>query len=201
MAISRPARMIADPIAHAAQPPRGRGDEKKTVRPSRAQVVEDAVEGVLHQRIEPFGRLVEDRELGVVLERLDDADLLAHAARVVAHLSPQDRCPAARAGRTARRDGAARGPGGRRGSRAPARRSASRTARCRPAGSRSGAGSRPTARRDVQPEHGCRAAVGWRKPSSVRIIVDLPAPFGPRKPKISPWFTSSVRSVRAFTEP
>ena len=42
--------------------------------------VEDFVERPLHQRVEPFGRLVEDGELGIVLERLDDADLLAHAA-------------------------------------------------------------------------------------------------------------------------
>ena len=46
--------------------------------------VEDLVERPLHQRVEAFGRLVEDRQLGIVLKRLDDADLLAHAARVVA---------------------------------------------------------------------------------------------------------------------
>ena len=44
------------------------------------QVVEDPVERVLHERIETLGRLVQDRELGVVLQRLDDADLLAHPA-------------------------------------------------------------------------------------------------------------------------
>src|SRR5665811_1195256 len=31
--------------------------------------------------------------------------------------------------------------------------------------------------------------VGRIKPSRVRMVVDLPAPFGPRKPKISPWLT------------
>ena len=53
---------------------------------------------------------------------------------------------------------------------------------------------------------GCRAraprpcpALGWRKPSSSRIVVLLPAPFGPRNPKISPTFTWIDRSVRAAT--
>ena len=31
-----------------------------------------------------------------------------------------------------------------------------------------------------------RPAVGVRMPQSIRMVVDLPAPFGPRKPKISP---------------
>ena len=53
---------------------------KKTVLPSPSQVVEDPIERLLHQRVETLGRLVQDRELGVVLERLDDADLLSHPA-------------------------------------------------------------------------------------------------------------------------
>ena len=61
-------------------------------RPTGApQVVEDAVERPLHQRIEALCGLVEDRELRVVLERLDDAQLLAHAARVVADGPPEGR--------------------------------------------------------------------------------------------------------------
>src|SRR5262245_33338935 len=42
-------------------------------------------------------------------------------------------------------------------------------------------------------------ALAWRKPSSSRIVVDLPAPFGPRKPKISPSVTSIERSSSART--
>ena len=45
--------------------------------------VEDSLKRPLHQRVEPFGWFVEDRQLGIVLERLDDPDLLTHAARVV----------------------------------------------------------------------------------------------------------------------
>ena len=59
-------------------------DEKKIVRPAAAPLVEEVVERALHERVEALGRLVEDGQLRVVLERLDDADLLAHAARVVA---------------------------------------------------------------------------------------------------------------------
>ncbi len=54
------------------------------------EVLEDAVEGVLHQRVEPLGRLIQDGELRIVLERLDHADLLAHPTRVVTHLALQD---------------------------------------------------------------------------------------------------------------
>ena len=42
--------------------------------------IEDFVERTLHERVEPLGRLVENRKLRIVLERLDDADLLTHAA-------------------------------------------------------------------------------------------------------------------------
>src|SRR5574340_1176577 len=34
--------------------------------------------------------------------------------------------------------------------------------------------------------------VGAKIPVSMRIVVDLPAPFGPRKPKISPFCTSKL---------
>ena len=67
------------------------------------QLVEHVVERALHERVEPLGRLVEDRQLGIVLERLDDADLLAHAARVVANQPLAASAPTAPAGRTARR--------------------------------------------------------------------------------------------------
>ena len=84
-------------------------DEKKIVRPSALSASRMVVERALHQRIEAFGRLVEDGQLGIVLQRLDDADLLAHAARVVAH-RPSQRAPTtAPAGRAARRAGPAAG--------------------------------------------------------------------------------------------
>ena len=50
----------------------------------RPQLVEDLVEGPLHERVEALRRLVQDRQLGVVLQRLHDAELLAHPPAVVA---------------------------------------------------------------------------------------------------------------------
>ena len=103
--------------------------------------VEDLVERALHQRVEALGRLVENRQLGIVLQRLDDADLLAHAARVVADKPLERRTATAPAARTARGGARTDGRSARRDSRAASLRSGSRRARCRPAGSRSGGGS------------------------------------------------------------
>ena len=41
--------------------------------------------------------------------------------------------------------------------------------------------------------------VGKMSPMSILMVVVLPAPFGPTKPKISPSFTESVRSSTAWT--
>src|ERR1035438_5085381 len=43
--------------------------------------------------------------------------------------------------------------------------------------------------------------VGDRIPVSMRIVVDLPAPFGPRKPKISPFCTSKLTRFTAVKLP
>ncbi len=42
-------------------------------------------------------------------------------------------------------------------------------------------------------------AVGRSRVVSMRTVVLLPAPFGPRKPKISPWATSRSTPSTAFT--
>ena len=39
--------------------------------------------------------------------------------------------------------------------------------------------------------------VGVMKPAIMRIVVDLPAPLGPRKPRTSPGSTEKVRSSTA----
>src|SRR5689334_1639129 len=39
--------------------------------------------------------------------------------------------------------------------------------------------------------------VGGMKPVIIRIVVDLPAPFGPRKPRISPRSTENVTPATA----
>src|ERR1035437_1623495 len=43
--------------------------------------------------------------------------------------------------------------------------------------------------------------VGAKIPVSMRIVVDLPAPFGPRKPKISPFCTSKLTRFTAVKLP
>ena len=43
--------------------------------------------------------------------------------------------------------------------------------------------------------------VGGRKPVSMRIVVVLPAPFGPRKPTTSPFPTENETSSTASTSP
>ena len=46
----------------------------------------------------------------------------------------------------------------------------------------------------------CRC-VGWSRPRIMRIVVDLPAPFGPRKPVTRPGRTSKDRSSTASVRP
>ena len=43
--------------------------------------------------------------------------------------------------------------------------------------------------------------VGSNRPLSIRMVVDLPAPLGPRKPKISPRLTSKLMLSTAMKSP
>ena len=43
--------------------------------------------------------------------------------------------------------------------------------------------------------------VGGRKPVTTRMVVDFPAPLGPRNPRTSPLFTVKERSSTAFLCP
>src|SRR5208282_2042930 len=43
--------------------------------------------------------------------------------------------------------------------------------------------------------------VGIKRPQSIRMVVDLPAPFGPRKPNISPFFTCRLMLSTATKAP
>ena len=53
------------------------------------RVGEEVVQRVLHQRIEPFGRLVEDQQRRVPLKRLNDPELPLHAGAVFAQLTAE----------------------------------------------------------------------------------------------------------------
>src|SRR6266851_9582433 len=46
-----------------------------------------------------------------------------------------------------------------------------------------------------------RPEVGLGRPSSSRMVVDFPAPFGPRNPVMRPRASSKVRSLTAVTVP
>ena len=154
---------------------------------ARGRVLGDAlVEDLLHQRVEPRGRLVEDQQLGVGGEGRDQRDLLPVALGVGAallgrvELEPLEQLVAAGVARVARpRMRSSRSmvsPPGQVGPQARRRRAR------RPAGGGSrrrratGPGRRPwPCRRRCA---AARAAPG--------CVVDLPAPLGPRKPCTSP---------------
>ena len=57
------------------------------MRPSALGLADQLVERLLDERIEPGGRLVEDEQLGSVLERDDEPDLLLVALRVLLELA------------------------------------------------------------------------------------------------------------------
>src|SRR5882757_2019277 len=52
-----------------------------------------------------------------------------------------------------------------------------------------------------RPATSARPALGARRVASTRTVVVLPAPLGPRNPKISPASTSKERSSKATREP
>src|ERR1700722_12656638 len=52
-----------------------------------------------------------------------------------------------------------------------------------------------------KPPTTARPDVGAISPHSTRIVVDFPAPLGPRKPKISPACTSRFNSATAVKSP
>ena len=167
------------PIAHPLD--LGQDVRREEDRPTGgAALVEDVVERPLHERVEALRRLVEDGQLRVVLERLDDADLLAHPARV-----GPDRATQRLVGELELGDEGI----------AQDRRSSGQGRQLveQPipgqvvpegdaAGQVAGAARMATLSRSMScPRTVALPAVGWRKPSSSRMSVDLPAPFGPEE--------------------
>src|SRR4029077_14792978 len=60
----------------------------------------------------------------------------------------------------------------------------------------------PTASRQGSPPSSRTVPLSARsRPSSTRMVVDLPAPFGPRKPVMSPGATVRPRPSSAFVRP
>jgi hypothetical protein len=46
-----------------------------------------------------------------------------------------------------------------------------------------------------------RPEVGWARVQSILMVVDFPAPFGPRKANTSPWATEKSISLTATRSP
>ena len=83
---SRPSRMIATRSQVFSTSDR-MWLERKIVRPSGLGLADDLVERLLDERVEARRRLVEDQQVGPVLERDDQADLLLVALRVLLELA------------------------------------------------------------------------------------------------------------------
>ena len=173
-------------------------DENSTVRPARRTSSRIDVERPLHQRVEALGGLVEDRQLGVVLQRLDDARASGACRASSRGSAGGASARRARAGRTARRGGRTAGRRDRRGRRGGARRSARRGTRCRRAGTRSGRGWPRTRATMSRPSTRAPPAVGCRKPEQQpdeRALAGAVRARGTRTPR--PRRTSSVTSSSA----
>ena len=145
-------------------------------------------------RVEPVRRLVEDEQCRVAEQRGGKRQPLPHAHRVASRRGDARSCgepdqsstvvhPAVGdAGRRARTRSALRPDAVRGGTR-----------RGRPGRRPSGAGRSSSAY--GVPSTVAGPAVGRARPSSMRMVVDLPAPFAPTKPVTRPAASVKVRSV------
>ena len=164
-----------------------RGEEdRRAARVDAAQLVPDRQPA---RRVQAGGRLVEEQDVGLVHERRGEVEPALHAARVALDRRGRRR-PRARRARAARPCGSPPRSRTRPNSRAwstsssrpvwrgssPASCSATPILRRAPSGSC--ATSTPATR--AVPDVIVSSVV------SIRTVVDLPAPFGPRKPKTSP---------------
>ena len=66
-------------------------DDMNTVRPRAAQLEQQLVQRALNERIEPLGRLVEDQQRRIRLQRLDESELALHPGAVGAKRPPEIR--------------------------------------------------------------------------------------------------------------
>ena len=188
----RPVADHPDPIAHLLDLSHqvAREDERAPALAERAHELAHLGHA---RRIEPVGRLVEDQQLGVLEQGGRDAEPLLHPERV-------GRGPVARA--IAQPDLGEHGldailahPGV----------ASEHTQVVAPGEVRiegRGLDQRPDARQPLgEPGGGAEDRawpdVGRTRPSSIRNVVVLPAPFGPRKPYTSPRRTRSSRSSTA----
>ena len=141
---------------------------------------------VLLVRIEAVGRLVEDQHRGIVQDRLREADAALEALRQrvdrlfehALQMQPRDRRRRGARWRALALEPAHVGDEFEELAHASFRRSSARLR----ADSRAGAWPRAAASRRRGRTTAALPDVGARKPAIIFIVVDLPAPFGPRKP-------------------
>ena len=177
----------------------GRDDDRLVL----GHLADQPAHAVLLVRVEAVGRLVEHQHRRVVHDRLGDADaaLEALGQRLdrpvddLLELRPRDRgldpppAAAAQAAHLGHEPQEGRGRSCRR-----------RAARPR-AGSRRASSPRSAPRRRRGPCTEAVPAVGAMKPVSMRIVVDLPAPFGPGSPAPRRASTAKLTSSTACTGP
>ena len=196
---ARPARMIVT-VSQSFSTSARMWLDSSTAAPRCGDLLDALLKRLLHQRIQARCRLVEDVELGV-------------GARTRRRSRPSAGCPWSRcgpscAGRVRNARSAGRGAGCRRrcraaapGSRWPASRSGWATASHRLGHRRSGGAASPRRATDRRRAAGRVPPSARSRPSSTRMVVDLPAPFGPRNPAMSPGATVRSRPSSALVRP
>ena len=181
----------------SAPPRRAGGWRASRSCPSAASAVISAAHLAGALRVQPVGRLVQDQQLPRREQGGGEGQPLAHAQRVR---------PVPLAGRGEQPDPLQRRvdprPGGGRvggavgrvqpGAGWPARTGTGGTPAPRP-GRRPGAAPRRPRPASARPSSSCAPAVGRIRPSSIRIVVVLPDPFGPRNPYTAP--RGTARSI------
>ncbi len=167
---------------------------RKTVPAAVGGLARERRERLLHQGVEAAGRLVEHEQIGAVHEGLHQTDLLAVAARQRAQRAVEVELQPAGEGvgvAGVRPSGA-----GGRSSRPDRGRSCAGRARRSPGTYPIRARIAGPSRRASRPRIVSRPEVGRIRSSIIRMVVDLPAPLGPRKPNTSPL---AIRKVRSST--
>jgi hypothetical protein len=180
-------RHLREDVARDENPPAFPGE--------RAEEVTEPADSL---RVEAVRRLVEHEHLRIAEKSAGEPQSLAHAERVALH------APASRRAHVDHREDLVDAPP----RDAPGEREHSQVvAPVRPGGASKVSSSTPTRRTGSssseygRPRTAVLPAVGRTRPRSARIVVDLPAPFGPRNPVIRPGSTEKVRSSTASVAP
>ena len=145
------------------------------------------------------GRLVEEHDLGVASDRDGEADPLGLAAREAIGPAAQERTDVRALDDLVKR----RRPGVQAPDQAEGLVDSDAGGRPMPEPDWSIAPTRPSATdwRGSLPRTSTRPSCGRTRPSSAEMVVDLPAPFGPRSASTSPWSTSRSSRSRAIRGP